>query len=303
MGMKKRPKCPVLLVDFALVLVLAPARARTVIAGVHPAKGFSVGCQANTFNRFTVFEAIEKTAQAGGRIIEFYPDQKLSKEEPDVLWNHNAPDEVVAKVKRKLAQHDVLAVGYGVVNIPKDEPQARRVFEFAVKLGLRALITESVEAIDTLEKLARVYDVGVAYHHHPRRLNDSGYRLWDPGYLADLVKGRDRRIGACVDTGNWTRSGIRPVDGIKILKGRILCVHMKDMTEFGKRDAHEVPFGTGASEIRACLEELAAQGFEGDIAVEYEFNPENNLPEVVTCIQFLKGFTGAHHPPSCDTSK
>lgn len=292
MGMKTTPKCAVLLLNFAILLALAPARAQKVIPAVYPAKGFSVGCQANTFNRFTVFEAIEKTAQAGGRIIEFYPDQKLSKDEPDVLWNHNASDEIIAKVKHKLAQHDILAVSYGVVNIPKDEPQARRVFEFAVKMGLRTLITESVDAIDTFEKLAKVYDIGIAYHHHPRRLNDASYRLWDPSYIADLLKGRDRRIGACVDTGNWTRSGIRPVDGIRILKGRILCVHLKDMTEFGKRDAHEVPFGTGASEIRACLEELTAQGFEGDIAVEYEFNPEDNLSEVVKCIQFLREFAG-----------
>ena len=33
--------------------------------------GFAIGCQAYTFNRFSVFEAIEKTAQAGGKVIEF----------------------------------------------------------------------------------------------------------------------------------------------------------------------------------------------------------------------------------------
>ena len=33
--------------------------------------GFFIGCQAYTFNHFTVFEAIEKTAQAGGNVIEF----------------------------------------------------------------------------------------------------------------------------------------------------------------------------------------------------------------------------------------
>src|SRR2546422_897220 len=48
---------------------------------------FVVGCQAYTFNRFSVFEAIEKTAQAGGRIIELYPGQKLSPEQPDIKWD------------------------------------------------------------------------------------------------------------------------------------------------------------------------------------------------------------------------
>ena len=65
--------------------------------------GFFIGCQAYTFNHFTVFEAIEKTAQAGGKVIEFYPGQKLSKEEPNVKWDHNASAETIQKVKAKLA--------------------------------------------------------------------------------------------------------------------------------------------------------------------------------------------------------
>ena len=42
--------------------------------------GFALGCQAYTFNRFTAFEAIDKTVEAGGKVIEFYPGQKLSAE-------------------------------------------------------------------------------------------------------------------------------------------------------------------------------------------------------------------------------
>ena len=56
------------------VLLTAP-----VLAGAAPIPedckigGFALGCQAYTFNRFSVFEAIEKTAQAGGKVIE--PEQ------------------------------------------------------------------------------------------------------------------------------------------------------------------------------------------------------------------------------------
>jgi len=37
--------------------------------------GFFIGCQAYTFNQFSAFEAIDKTASAGGKVIEFYPGQ------------------------------------------------------------------------------------------------------------------------------------------------------------------------------------------------------------------------------------
>ena len=35
-----------------------------------------------------------------------------------------------------------------------------------------------------------------------RRPNDESYKVWDPNYIAALVKGRDPRIGACADTGH-----------------------------------------------------------------------------------------------------
>jgi hypothetical protein len=54
--------------------------------------GFAIGCQAWTFNNYTVMEAIDKTAAAGGKIIEFYPGQKLSPEQPDVKFDHNSSD-------------------------------------------------------------------------------------------------------------------------------------------------------------------------------------------------------------------
>jgi sugar phosphate isomerase/epimerase len=255
--------------------------------------GFAIGCQAYTFNRFSVFEAIEKTEQAGGRVIEFFPGQKLSKEEPDVRWDHNASDEVIAKVKEKLAKHNLRAVNYGVVGIPKDEAGARKIFEFAKKLGLYGITTESADAIDTIEKLVKEYDVRVGFHDHPRRANDPSYKMWDPNYILSLVKDRDQRIGSCADTGHWVRSGLKPVDCLRVLKGRIISSHLKDLNEFGKVDAHDLPYGTGVSDVPGILGELKSQGFQGNISIEYEFNWDNSVPEVAQCIGFIRGYTAA----------
>src|SRR5690349_7114649 len=76
--------------------------------------GFAIGCQAYTFTRFTLFEAIEKTAAAGAKIIELPVGQKLSQEEPGVLFDHNASDEVLDKLRAKLAEHHLRPVNYGV---------------------------------------------------------------------------------------------------------------------------------------------------------------------------------------------
>src|SRR5437667_4692248 len=99
---------------------------------------FAIGCQAYTFNRYSVFEAIEKTAQAGGKVIEFFPGQKLSKEAPEVKLDQNASAETLQKIKEKLAEHKIKVVNYGVVGIPREEDQARKLFEFAKTMGLLA---------------------------------------------------------------------------------------------------------------------------------------------------------------------
>jgi sugar phosphate isomerase/epimerase len=271
-------------------LVVTPAlRAENKIPAEYQTGGFFIGCQAYTFNRFTVFEAIEKTAQSGGKVIEFYPGQKLSKDEPKQVWDHNASAEVMQKVKDKLAECKVKAVNYGVVGIPKDEAGARKVFEFAKAMGIRAVTTESAESIETIEKLVKEYDILVGYHNHPKRADNPKYLMWDPNYVLSLVKDRDPRIGSAADTGHWLRSGLNPVECLKILKGRIISSHLKDLNEMSP-GAHDVPYGMGVSDVPALLTELRAQHFDGNISIEYEYHWDNSTPEVGQCIGFVRGY-------------
>ena len=103
--------------------------------------------------------------------------------------------------------------------------------------------------------------------------------MWDPNYVLSVVKDRDKRIGSCADTGHWVRSGIKPVDALRILKGRIISSHLKDLNEMTP-GAHDVPFGTGVSDVPAILEELKKQGFDGNISIEYEYQMDNSMPMV-----------------------
>ena len=253
--------------------------------------GFAVGCQAYTFNRFSVFEAIEKTAQAGGKCIEFYPGQKLSQDEPSVKWDHHASDETIQKVKDQLAKHHLRAVNYGVVGA-KDEAEWRQIFEFAKKLGLYGITTEGVGDLDLIEKLVKEFDIRVGIHEHARRANDPSYKVWDPKYVLSVVKDRDRRIGACADTGHWATSGLQPLDCIKLLKGRIMSCHLKERTTIGKQLPDAI-YGTGVSNIKGILDELKRQGFDGNISIEYENNWEHSVPDVAQCIEFIRRWGGA----------
>jgi sugar phosphate isomerase/epimerase len=284
-----RHLCAVIVLAGVWLAIPALARAEQKIPEEYKSGGFFVGCQAWTWNHFTVFEAIEKTAQAGGKVIEFYPGQKLSPEQPDVSWDQNASPETIQKVKDKLAQYHIRAVNYGVVGIPNDPAGARKLFEFAKTMGLRAITTESVDAIDVFEPLVKEYDIMVAFHDHPKQPNNPNYRMWDPNYILEVVKNRDRRIGSCADTGHWVRSGLKPVDCLHILKGHIISSHLKDLNEMGP-GAHDVPFGFGVSDVPGILDELRRQRFDGNVSIEYEYEMDRSMPAVAQCIGYVRGY-------------
>jgi len=247
--------------------------------------GYAIGCQAYTFNRYSLFEAIEKTAEAGGKVIEFFPGQRVSKDDPKVVWNHNASEEVIARVEKKLAEHGIKGVNYGVVG-GKDADEWRKIFMFAKRLKLYGVTTEDVPLLDIIEPLVKEFDIRVGIHDHPRQPKNPNYRVWDPHYILEVTKDRDSRIGACADTGHWQTSGLDPLYCIRVLKGRVISSHLKDKTDFGP--GHDVPYGSGVGRIGLVLDELKKQGFEGNISIEYEYNWEHSVPEVKQCIDFVR---------------
>ncbi|MDR1498567.1 MAG: sugar phosphate isomerase/epimerase [Puniceicoccales bacterium] len=280
---------------FSLALAALAAGALNANAAPIPddvrENGFAIGAQSYTFNRYSAFEAVERTAHAGGKVIEFFPGQRFSPSDKR-SWGHVATDAQIEAMKAHLKKHGVRAVNYGVVGIPKNEAAARKIFEFAKKLDLYAITTESTESIDTVEKLAKEYDIRVGYHNHPRNPRNANYKVWNPKYIRDLVKDRDPRVGAAADIGHWATDGLNAVEGLKILEGRLVSIHAKDRPLLGKA-SRNLALGTGVVGVSEVLDELKRQNFKGNISIEHEDNWSNNVPEVASGIGFVRGYTKA----------
>jgi len=260
--------------------------------------GFVLGCQAYMFHRFTAFEAMEKTAAAGGKTIEFYSGQSLSLEDKQTKVEPNATDATITQLKAKAQQHGLLIVNFGVVNIPRDAAGARQVFEFARKLGVRAITIEpSADQIDLIEQLIKEYNIAAGIHCHPKRAAHPDYKLWDPDYVYSLVKDRDPRFGVCADVGHWTRSNVDAVAGLKIFAGRVISVHLKDIKESGNPDAGDLPLGLGVTNVKGILRELRRQKFDGNISIEYERDWEHTVADIAQCIGYVRGFVDAEAQP------
>lgn len=246
-------------------------------------KGWRLGTQAYSFNRFTFFEAVDKTASLGLGWIEAYPGQTVSAGYPDVQFGPDMSPEVRAAVKKKLADAGIRVVSFGVTELNNDEATDRKAFDFAKDMGIKTIVAEPPEdAFDLIDRLAQEYQINVAIHNHP---NPSHY--WNPQTVLKVVDGRSKYLGACADTGHWMRSGINPLEAIRMLKGRIIELHFKDLNEFGNKEAHDVPWGTGQGNVQTLLEELHKQGFQGSFSIEYEYHWENSVPEIRKSVEYF----------------
>lgn len=236
-----------------------------------------VGFQAYTFRMFSFEEALEKGSSIGLEYVETYFGQKLEKDS-DVIIQFTMDEKNRQKMKELLKKYNVKLISSGVVSGRNDQ-EWEDIFGFAKEMGIQTITSEpKPEDLDLVEGLADKFGINVAIHNHPKPS-----RYWDPGVVLESLAGRSKRLGVCADTGHWMRSGLDPLECLKKLEGRIITLHFKDLNE-KTAEAHDVPWGTGVSDIPVLLQELKRQNFSGYFMIEYEHNWENSLPEVKQCV-------------------
>lgn len=263
------------------------SHASTPVAGeatkAAEALGWRLGMQAYSFNRFSFFEAVEKTAALGLKWIEAYPGQRLSQEKPDSKFHHAMPQQDMDAALEKLKAEGVQLVNYGVVGLGSDEAECRKVFDFAKKMGIETITSEPEEAaFELIDRLCNEYAINVAIHNHPKPS-----RYFDPDAVLRVCEGRSERIGACADTGHWMRSFLPPLECLQKLEGRIVSFHFKDLNGFGP-SSHDVPWGTGKADVRELLTEIHRQKIKAVFSIEYEHNWDNSMPEIAQCVEYFE---------------
>jgi sugar phosphate isomerase/epimerase len=288
-----------LLTAAALVSTGVLAQDTASVADPAAKLGWQLAIHAYTFRKFSIFECIDKTAALGLKCMSL--SGNVSLDGTNMVPTLRLTDKDAEAIKKAMAAKGLKLVNIGIVQLPPDEAESRKVFEFAKKMGTDTLVAEPVpEALDTVEKLCKEYNMKVAIHDHPRPS-----RYWNPDTVAEAIKGRTPLMGACADTGHWLRSGLDPVECLKKLEGRVICLHFKDLVPeepkaqdnaaaTGKkkksqaRAMHDVPWGTGVGNIEGQMAELKRQHFHGAYCVEYEYHWENSMPEIAECVKFWK---------------
>jgi sugar phosphate isomerase/epimerase len=253
--------------------------------------GWQLAITPYSFRLYPISEAIDKTAGLGIKYIglsgNIYLDNKTTVKVTDLT------DDQLQSIRKKCDAAGIQIINIGIVALPPNEAQSRKVFEFAKKLGVDTIVAEpEPAALDTVEKLCKEYNIKVAIHDHPR---PSHY--WNPDTVLAAVKGRTPLMGACADVGHWARSGLDPVECLKKLDGRVICLHFKDLVPDnpnatpspadGAKKMHDVPWGTGQCNVRGMMAELKRQNFHGAFYVEYEYHWSNSVPEIAECVKYF----------------
>ena len=128
------------------------------VAGAQAGEKWRLGMQAYSFNRFTFYEAVEKNKALGMSYIEAYPGQKLSDKHGDARFDHNMSEALQLEVSQMLKAKGVDLVNYGVVGLPNNEAECKKVFDFAKAMGIETIVSEPPEdAFDLIDRLCQQY--------------------------------------------------------------------------------------------------------------------------------------------------
>jgi type 1 glutamine amidotransferase len=243
---------------------------RQLRTAVGPLLGWQVGVPVGSFRQDTFVEAARKAEALDLAVIEGDDTQKVSVQIPKSLDYRLAPGELSA-VRERMTTLNLRMPAYVVGDLGVSEPTARKVFEFAKNLGVETLVVE--RAPDRLmDKLADEYGINIAL---------SG----TPTMVLEALQGRSQRIGAYADLGKWMREGIAPLDGVLLLKERLLVLRLSDRSALGA-GGHVVPLGTGVAGIAPLLAEIYKRGLKPslitvdatggpDVAVDLKRSLEN----------------------------
>jgi type 1 glutamine amidotransferase len=197
---------------------------------------WSVGVPAQAFRQMTWSESLVKIDLLSVDSHEVSSGQKAALEVPKPM-DHRLQRGERNAVLHRLREMNQRIGAYRVDDFPADAAARRSVLQFAkdVNAGM-VIIPEQTVGAD-LEKLAEEIGINIAVESKK-----------DPKSVMAAVEGRGRRIGVAADLGGWMQAGIKPVDGLPVVKDRLMFLSVTDRSALGPR-GKDVTLGSGAGAL------------------------------------------------------
>ena len=260
----------------ALPALNQPAAARELAAASPGAPALKIGVASYSMRKFPLDKALEMARVLNVTYMTF----------KDVHIPRTDPPETTRALRAKIESAGITIMGGGTINLKNDPAQIRNDFEYAKNAGMPLIYTSpEAAALDTIEGLAKEFDIRAVIHNHGPE-DDKGWHRPQDAYAA--IKSRDKRLGLCVDIGHTLRTGTDPVQAIVECQDRVYDLHVKDLASKTDKDS-QVEVGRGVIDFPALFRTLIKIGYTGQVGLEYEIKENDPLPGMIESIAYMRG--------------
>ncbi len=199
-----------------------------------------------------------------------------------------ASNEQISSVINKLKSFGMEPYSCGVVYM-KSKEEVDNAFRYAKAAGFKIMVSvPNYELLDYVEQKVKENDIIIAIHNH----GPDGLPYPSPQDVMERVKGRDKRLGICMDVAHVVRAGLDPVKAIKACDGRLHDLHLRDTTAAAK-EGHSCRPGKGVIDLAGVMRALQVVGYKGVYCIEYSAEAENPVPGILETKGYLKGIADA----------
>ena len=235
---------------------------------------FELGVASYTFREFDLTAAIAMTRRVGLR--------RICLKDFHLPLASSAAD--IEAVVRRVREAGLDPYGCGVIYM-KTPAEVERTFAYAKAGGMGLIVgVPNHELLPLVEKKVGESGIKLAIHNH-----GPGDLLYPtPASILERVKGLDPRLGLCLDVGHCRRSGVDPSEAAQKCGGRLLDIHLKDVTAATK-DGESVEAGRGVIDLPRFLRTLVGLDFRGTAAFEYEKDAKDPLPGLAESAGYIRG--------------
>jgi sugar phosphate isomerase/epimerase len=222
------------------------------------------------------------------QVVDFCQKHQIKYVEliPDHL-GLNGSKEDWQKKKDAMEKAGLIPYTFGVAGTTLDKEKNRQLFECAKFFGMKLIVVEpgDFKIFDSLEELAKEYDIKVAVHNH------GIYSMYgNPAVLRNVLMHRDAHIGVCLDAGWIASSRLDPAKTFKEYNGRVFDIHLKDKkvrsTERGDTYT-DVFLGEGDAKLKDLLKACKDANYDGVLAVETDNNLKDPTEHMTKAIEFF----------------
>ena len=235
---------------------------------------FELGMASYTFRAFSLDQALEMTKRLGLKRITL----------KDMHLPMNSSSSGIAEVLKKIKSGGMELSACGVIYMTT-EAEVNRAFDYAKLAGLKMFVgVPDATLIDLAEKKVKETNIELAIHNH----GPTDKRFPSPESAYNLIAGRDKRLGLCIDVGHTRRLGLDPAKEAERFFDRLLDIHIKDVSSADAKGT-TVEIGRGVIDTPELIKTLVRLKYSRTIHFEHEKDEKDPLPGVAESVGYVRG--------------